>query len=143
MRLVRMRTPLRLGLGVYARRALSSRPGSTAKDNDWSHSEQRTEQLRRFEKVGVGVFIATAPVVYGLFWYFGLLDSVSKDKKPPTQLSPRDEAQRRLAYEQRAAPLPPDGTPAFVPSDGFEGARPGFVFKAGDSGLGYYWEGER
>ena len=30
------------------------------------------------------------------------------------------------------------GQPAFIPAPGFQGARPGYEFKRGDSGLGYY-----
>ena len=114
-------------------RALSTRPSSGAK-GDWSGSEERTEQLRSIERVGLGVFIGTAPIVYGLFYYFGLFESFGKK----AELSPRDEAQRRLRVD---ACLPPEGTPAFLPSpDGFAGSQLGYVFKLGDEGLGYYYD---
>ena len=31
-----------------------------------------------------------------------------------------------------------EDTPLFIPASSFRGSRPGYVFKAGDEGLGYY-----
>eukprot|EP00803_Ostreobium_quekettii_P008701 evm.model.scf_1651.1 EVM.evm.TU.scf_1651.1 scf_1651:3498-4529(-) len=42
--------------------------------------------------------------------------------------------------QQRASPEAV-GCPDFVPSEAFKGGREGFVFKAGDRGLGYYADG--
>ena len=43
----------------------------------------------------------------------------------------------RLTTEPAAADAP-GGAAAFVACSGFEGARPGYVFRAGESGVGYY-----
>jgi hypothetical protein len=40
-----------------------------------------------------------------------------------------------------AAPALQTSTGDFVPADGFDGARPGYAFRLGDLGLGYYLDG--
>jgi len=43
-----------------------------------------------------------------------------------------------LAQEDAAAKPDPDSKFAFVPAEKFEGPKPGFVFRTGPEGTGYY-----
>ena len=66
---------------------------------------------------------------------------------PYSELSQASSELTRLAYTAgdvvpKAAgtvvAAQPAGDAAFVPSTSFDGARPGYLFRTGDQGLGYY-----
>jgi len=64
---------------------------------------------------------------------------------PPTELQPQPSPPPQPARQevQQRAPPPEDLVPEeelarFIPSESFAGCRPGYVFKTGDEGLGYY-----
>lgn len=57
----------------------------------------------------------------------------ARQQQPP--LAQQQQQQPQLPADEREAP------PFFVPSKSFRGARPGYVFKKGRQGLGYYLDG--
>lgn len=63
---------------------------------------------------------------------------------PLSPLLTRSKAsKRRLEKQQKQQPPKPprpDDQPNFIPSATFTTAKPNYVFKKGDSGVGYYWD---
>ena len=73
------------------------------------------------------------------------------DKRPRDDEAPSGAVDQMAALEERNAPPPPQWTGGgggggggggdFTPSAAFAGARPGYVFKRGEQGVGYYRDG--
>ncbi|GMI17034.1 hypothetical protein TrLO_g15313 [Triparma laevis f. longispina] len=58
-------------------------------------------------------------------------------------ISAEEASKRRLEKQQKQQPPKPprpDDEPNFIPSATFTTAKPNYVFKKGDSGVGYYWD---
>ena len=50
------------------------------------NSEERTQQLNETERFTFMAFIVTAPLIYGIFWYVGILDArVSEQRRANDQ----------------------------------------------------------
>ena len=134
-----------------AARALSGRaskldtggPSKTDADraHAWTHSEERTEQLRQTERIAFGVFVATAPFVYGLFWWYGVIE-LPWGKRSSSSSDATGRGRPDLeGHRDGAAPHAVEaawGSPGFTPCPSFEGERPGYVFTTREQGLGYY-----
>lgn len=75
-------------------------------EDSWRDSEERTQSMRQTEKWAVITFVVTAPVAYGIFWYFGVLDdpslSFSRSRMQPG--AERDEARARVEAALAGAP---------------------------------------
>ena len=101
----------------------------------------RTEQLRQTERVAFGVFVATAPFVYGLFWWYGVIELPwGKRSSPSSDTTGRGRPDPEC-HRDGAAPFAVEaawGSPGFTPCPSFEGVRPGYVFTTREQGLGYY-----
>ena len=79
----------------------------------YHYSEARTENLRQTEKWAFITFVATAPLAYGLFWYVGILDDVTKSFSRERAASEGDDDPRAIARARVDALM---GTPPQAPS---------------------------
>lgn len=61
----------------------------------------------------------------------------SSEEKRARELQEREDAAKKT-NAAAPAPAPAAASGAFVPSETFAGARPGYVFKQGPDGVGYY-----
>ena len=134
------RTPL-AARALSSGRASKPSTGAPSETDAWTHSEERTEQLRQTERIALGVFLATAPFVYGLFWWYGVIELPWGRSSAPSSgavgRAPSELERPRDGAAPFAAGTPWD-SPGFTPCTAFEGARPGYVFTTGEQGLGYY-----
>lgn len=62
----------------------------------------------------------------------------STPKSPPRKQGRKSDSETDGEQDSEADPEQED---VFIPSKGFTGAKPGYVFKTGDKGLGFYVEG--
>ena len=58
---------------------------------------------------------------------------------PPIASSPAvNESETTISLGSAAAADLPDDAPTYIPAPKFEGSKPGYYFKKGPQGLGYY-----
>ena len=85
------------------------------------HSEARTESLRQTEKWALITFVASMPVIYGLFWYVGIwddaLESFTKKDREAARAAARAKVEARWGAEAvaKASPLPPPPSESELP----------------------------
>ena len=93
------------------------------------------------ESIAFGVFVATAPFVYGLFWWYGVIELPwGKRSSSSSDVTGRGRPDLE-GHRDGAAPHAVEaawGSPGFSPCPSFEGERPGYVFTTREQGLGYY-----
>ena len=135
----------RLAARALSGRASKDTGGPSETDADraraWTHSEERTEQLRQTERIAFGVFVATAPFVYGLFWWYGVIELPWGNRSSSSSDTTGRGRPDPECHRDGAAPFAVEaawGSPGFTPCPSFEGVRPGYVFTTREQGLGYY-----
>ena len=77
------------------------------------HSQARAENLRQNEKWALITFVATMPIVYGMFWYVGILDdaleSYSKRDRDAAREAARARVEAQWGTNKPSSPPPQPG----------------------------------
>ena len=108
--------------------------------NEWIHSDDRTVHLTRNEKWVMRIAVVSCTGAIAMFTW----TKWEVEKRLAMMPEPEREAWmsgKYVEFKERETQKAMDAAEqmeGFVAAPSFEGERPGFVFKLGGAGLGYY-----
>jgi len=98
--------------------------------------EELYEQYGQF-LVMVFVFLVGFAVYYGYTYYKNQEDIKKVNNNIKLEVKEKEQPAQQ---QQQQASKQPKQMPEFVPSEEFKGQQPGYIFKKGDKGQGYYMD---
>ena len=95
--------------------------------------EELSEQYGQFIVMALVFLVGAA--VYGGYVYYQKQEDMKRINSDMTNV---DASQQNQEKPSQSKPSQNQEQPEFVPSDNFKGEQPGYTFKKGDKGQGYY-----
>ena len=99
--------------------------------------EELYEQYGQFLIMAL-VFLVGFAVYYGYTYYKNQEDVKKVNNNIKLEVKEKPEQQQQ--QQQQQASKQPKQLPVFVPSEEFKGQQPGYTFKNGEKGQGYYMD---